>query len=221
MLDALQEVVADDLARVGLDLEAGPQLRRVDQGAVAGLVRPGPRRVVGPAPAVLVVEGVAQRAEGLLPAGRRDVEALAGLEVAAGSEDVHMDAAAPLAVLDGRPGVTVGREPGPGRLLELVEHGLDLRVGRPVLRRPGDHAGGVLVVELERVGDGGDGVGVAAADLDAVARLAGGVPLAEQVVGRGLRGAGAAGDELNVHRAARPGSGPAARSPARWRRGGR
>ena len=59
VLDALHQVVADQLARVGLDLEAGPQLRRVDQSAVAGLLRPGAGRVVGPAPAVLVVEGVA------------------------------------------------------------------------------------------------------------------------------------------------------------------
>ncbi|MCY3843548.1 MAG: hypothetical protein OXH69_08390 [Acidobacteria bacterium] len=221
MLDALHQVVPDDFARVGLDLQAGPQVRGVDAGAVAGLVRSGPRRIVGPAPAVLVVEGVAQRTEGLLPAGRRDVEALARLQVATGGEDVHVYAAAPLAVLDRGPGVAVRFEPRPSRLLELVEDGFDLRVGRPVLGRPRDHAGGVLVLEVERVGDGGDRVGVAAANLDALAKLAGRVPLAEQVVGCGLRRAGAAGDELNVHRTARLGSGPAARSPARWRRGGR
>jgi len=222
VLDALHEVVPDQLTRVGLDLQPGPQLRRVDVGTVFGLLlHPRPCRVVGPAPAVLVVEGVAQRAEGLLPAGRRDVEALASLQVAAGGEDVHVGAAAPLAVLDCRPRVAVRLQSGPGGLLELVEHGLDLSVGRPVLRRPRDHAGGVLVLELQRVGDGGDSVGIAAADLDALARLAGRVPLAEQVVGGRLRRAGAAGDELDVHRGASLGGGPAARSPARWRRGGR
>ena len=51
-------------------LQPGPQLCGVDVGAMAGLLRPGPRRVVRPAPAVLVVEGVAQWVEGLLPAGR-------------------------------------------------------------------------------------------------------------------------------------------------------
>ena len=221
VLDALHQVVPDQLARVGLDLQPGPQLRGVDVGAVAGLVRPCAGRVVGPAPAVLVVEGVAQRAEGLLPARRRDVQALARLQVAAGGEDVHVDAAAPLAVLDRRPGVAVRLEPGPGRLLERVEDGLDLRVGRPVLWGPRDHAGGVLVLELQRVGDARHHIGIAAADLDTLTHLPGRVPLAEQVVGRGLRRAGAAGDELNVHRAARFGSLPAARSPARWRRGGR
>ena len=155
VLDALHQAVADELARVGLDRQTGPQVRRVDVGAVAGLLRPGAGGVVGPAPAVLVVEAVAQRAEGLLPAGGRDVQAPAGHQVAAGGEDVHVDLAAVLAVLDGRPGVAVRLEPGPGSLPELVEDGLDLRVGRPVLRRPGDHAGGVLVLELERVGDGG------------------------------------------------------------------
>ena len=221
VLDALHQVVPDQLARVGLDLQPGPQLRGVDAGAVAGLVRPCASRVVGPAPAVLVVEGVAQGAERLLPAGRRDVQALARLQVAPCGEDVHVHAAAPLAVLDRRPSVAVGLKTGPGGLLELVEHGLDPRVGRPVLRRPRDHAGGVLVLELQRVGDGGDHVGVAAPDLDALTHLPGRVPLAEQIVGRTFRRAGAAGDELNVHRAARLGSRPAARSPARWRAGGR
>ena len=74
-----------------------------------------------------------------------------------------------------------------------------------------------LVLELQRVDDGGDRVGIAAADFDAVTELPGRVPLAEQVVGGGLRRARAAGDELNVHRAARLRSGPSARSPARWR----
>jgi hypothetical protein len=79
VLDALHEVVPDQLARVGLDRQPGPQLRRLDVGAMAGVLRPGAGRVVRPAPAVLVVEGVAQRAEGLLPAGRRDVHAAARL----------------------------------------------------------------------------------------------------------------------------------------------
>ena len=68
VLDTLQQVVADQLARAGFVLEAGPQLRRLQVGAMAGLLRPGARRVVRAAPAVLVVEGVAQRVEGLLPA---------------------------------------------------------------------------------------------------------------------------------------------------------
>ena len=54
VLDALLQVVADQLARVGFLLEARPQQRRFEVGAMAGLLRPGPRRVVRPAPAVLV-----------------------------------------------------------------------------------------------------------------------------------------------------------------------
>ena len=49
------------------------------------------------------------------------------------------------------------------------------------------------MLELQRVGDGGDHVGIAAANLDALARLPGRVPLAEEIVSRSLRRAGAAG----------------------------
>ena len=94
----------------------------------------------------------------------------ARLQVAPGGEDVHVHAAVPLAVLDRRPDVAVGVEPGPGRLLELVEDGFDLLVRWLVFWRPRDHARRVLVLELKRVGDGGHHVGIAAANLDALAR---------------------------------------------------
>ena len=149
VLDALRQVVPDQLARVGFVLQAGPQRRRLDVGAVAGLMRPRPRRVVRPAPTVLVVEGVAQRVVSLLPAGRRDVEALARLQVAPGGQHVHVDPAALLAVQDRRPRVAVRLQSRPGRLLELVEDRFDLRVGRPVFRGPRDHGGAVLVLELQ------------------------------------------------------------------------
>ena len=200
VLDALHQIVPDQLARVGLVLQAGPQLRRLDVGAVARLLRPCPRRLVGPAPAVLVVEGVAQRVEGLLPAGRRDVQALARLQVAPGREDVHVDAAAVLAVQDGRPRVAVRIQSRPRRLLELVEDGVDLRVGRPVLGRPRDHDRAVLVLELQRVGDGRHHVRVAAEHLDALALTAHRVALADEVAGRLAGRAGAAAEALNVHR---------------------
>ena len=149
MLDPLQEVVADHLARSGLVLEAGPEPRRLDVGAVAGLVLPLAVRVVGAGPAVLVVEGVAQRVERLLPPGRRDVQAAAGLQVAACGEDVNVHSVAVFAVQDRRPGVAVRLQSRPGGLLELVEDGPDLRVGRPVLWRPRDHARGVPALELQ------------------------------------------------------------------------
>ena len=167
---------------------------------MAGLLRPRPRRVVGPAPAVLVVEGVAQRVEGLLPAGRRDVQALARLQVAPGRKDVHVDAAAVLAVQDRRPRVAVRLQPRPRRLLELVENRVDLRVGRPVLLRPRDHDRAVLVLELQRVGDGGHHVRVSAEHLDALALAAHRVAFADEVAGRLAGRAGAAPEALNVHR---------------------
>ena len=200
MLDTLQEVVADQLARAGFVLEPGPQLRRLDVGAMARLVRPGASRVVRTAPAVLVVEGVAQRAEGLLPAGRRHVQAAARLQVAPGGEDVHMDPVAVLPVQNRRPGVAVRLQSRPRRLRELVEDGADLRVGGPVLRRPRDHDRGVLVLELQRVGDGSHVVRIPPQDLDARTHPPRGVAFADEIVGGCLGRAGAVTEAPNVHR---------------------
>ena len=220
-LDPLQEVVADQLPRAGFHFEAGPEPRRLDVGAMARLLRLGPRRVVGAGPAVLVVEGVAQRVERLLPAGGRDVQAAARLEVAARGEDVHVHAVAVLPVEDRRPGVAVGLQPRPGRLLELVEDGPDLGVGGLVLRRPRDHERGVLVLEAERVGHGGHVVGVAPQDLDARTHESGGVALADEIVGGGLGGAFAAAGAANEHRRPRRRTGrpraATARTPPGWR----
>ena len=94
----LHQVVADQVARVGLMVGPGPQLRCLDVGAMARLLCSGALRVVRAAPAVLVVESVAQRVEGPLPSGGRDVEAPARLQVALRGEDVRVDAAAALAV---------------------------------------------------------------------------------------------------------------------------
>ena len=133
---------------------------------------------------MLVVEGVAERIERPLPTRRRDIEASAGLQIAPSGEDMHVSASALLTVQDGRPCVAVGLQPGPSRLLELVEHSFDLFVGGVVVRCPGDYAGGVPVLEVERVGDCGHHVRVPAQHLDALAQLSGGVSLPEEVACR-------------------------------------
>jgi len=148
---------------------------------------------------VFVVEGVPERAEGLLPARGRDVEATAGLQVASCGEHMDVGASATLAVEHGRPGVAVGFESGPGCLLEGVQHRADLFVGGLVLRRPRNQAGGVPVLELQRVGQGGDFVRISPQHLDAFARLPGRVPLPEEVVGRAPRRSGPVGEEPNQH----------------------
>ena len=199
VLDTLHQVVPDQLTRVGFVLKTSPQRRRLDVGAMARLLRPGPRRVVRAAPAMLVVEGVAQRVEGPLPAGRRDVEAAARLKVALRGEDVHVDAAPALAVQDRRPRIAVRLQSRPSSLLELVEDRFDLRAGRPVLRRPRDHDRRVLALELERVGDGGHDVRIPAENLDALAPVPGGVPVADEIIGRRPGRAPAAPEALNVH----------------------
>ena len=88
----------------------------------------------------------------------------------------------------------------PGGLLELVEHPVNVPVARLVLRRPGDHARRVFVVELQRVGHRGHGVRIAAQHRHVVSDLTQAVRLAQQVVGRGLGRARPAREELNQHR---------------------
>ena len=58
LLDALEQVVADQIAGGGFEPETGPQPRRLDVGAVAGLLHPGPCRIVRASPAVFGVQGV-------------------------------------------------------------------------------------------------------------------------------------------------------------------
>ena len=200
VLDALEQVVPDQVTGGGFEPEARPQPRRLDVGAVSGLLHPGPRRVVWTSPAVFGVEGVPERAERLLPARWGDVEAPAGLQVAPRRQDVDVSAAAALAVQHGSPCVAIELQSRPGRLLEGVQNRADLFVGRFVLRRPRDHAGGVLVLEGKRIGHGGHLVGISPEHLDAFARLPGRVPLAEEVVGRVPRRAGPPGEELKEHR---------------------
>ena len=122
-----------------------------------------------------------------------------GLKVASRREDVDVGAAALLAVEHRRPCVAVGFEPGPGRFLEGVQNLADLFVGRLVVRCPRDHAGGVPVLEPQSVRHRRHPVRIAPKDLDAFARLPGGVPVAEEVFGRSSRRSGSARQELNVH----------------------
>ena len=200
VLDALEQVVPDQVAGGGFEPEPGPQPRRLDVGAVAGLLHPGACGAVRPAPAVLVVAGVTERVEGLSPPRRRDVEAPPGLQIAARGEDVDVSAAAALAVQHGGPCVAVGFEPRPSRPFELIENRADLGVGGRVVGCPGDHARDVLVIELQRVGHRSHLVGISPEHLYALPRLPARVPLPEEVVGRRPGRAGSAGEELNEHR---------------------
>ena len=192
---------------------------------MAGLLGLGARRIVGAAPAVLVVEAVPQRVEGLLPAGGCDVQAAARLQVAPCGEDVYVDPVAVLAVEDRRPGVAVRFQPRPGRLLELVEDGPDLLVGRAILGCPRDHARGVRALERQRVGNVRHMVGVAAQNLDTGAHPPRGVALADEIVGGCTGRAGAATEEPNVHRCplrqGEPGRAARGRPPSNRRAPGR
>ena len=177
VLDTLEQVVPDQVTWLGLKLEAGPQPRRLDVGAVPRLLHPGPCRVIGAAPPVFGVEGVAEWGERLLPARRCNVEAPAGLQVTPSGEDMDVSAAAALAVQHGRPGAAIGLQPRPSRLFEGIQNRVDLRVGWSVVGCPGDHARGVLVLEDQSVSHGGHLVGISPEDFDTFARLPGRIPL--------------------------------------------
>ena len=129
---------------------------------MAGLHVSRPFGIVRAAPAILVVLPVPQRVKRLLPARCRDIQALAGLKIHSCRQDVHVDPAVRFSVLDSRPGVAVRFQPRPGGFLELVHHTVYLRIARGILRRPGDHARGVLVLELKRIDHGGHLVRIAA-----------------------------------------------------------
>ena len=133
---------------------------------MAGLHVPRPLRIVRTAPAVLVVLPVPQCVKRLLPSRSRDIQALAGLKIAARRQDMHVDPPARFAVLDRCPGVAVRFQPRPGGFLELVQHAANLRIARFVLRCPGDDARRVLVLELKCVGHVGHLVRIAPQHFD-------------------------------------------------------
>ena len=126
-----------------------------------------------------------------------------------------MDTGAVLAVEYRRPGVAVRIQSGPGRLLELVEDSPDLGVSRPIVRRPRDHARPELVLELQRVGDGGHQVRVPAQHLDARTHGPRGVAFADEIVRRGPGRALPATEEPNVHRCPLRRAGPGRAATAR------
>ena len=177
---------------------------------MSGLHVPCPRRIVRAAPSILVVLPIPQCVECLLPSGGRDIQALAGLKIAARRQDVHVDTAARFAVLDGRPGVAVRFESSPGGFLELVHHAVDLRLARVVLQCPGDDSRRVLVLELKRIGYGGHLVRIAAQNFDffrvlfrvlilALLLVMIGESLAGEVLRRLRRRPGATSEELDHH----------------------
>ena len=98
--DALAQIVGNQPPGVFLCLQPSPKLRGLNVGPMAGLHVPCSLRIVWAAPAILVVLPVPQRVKRLLPAGSRDIQALAGLKIAARRQDMHVDTPARFAVLD-------------------------------------------------------------------------------------------------------------------------
>ncbi len=113
-----------------------------------------------------------------------------------------MHGAVRLGVLDRRPAEAVNVHAGEGDGFELVQGPFDLRRGRRVFGRPGQHAGGVALHERQAVRDSGDHVGVSPEYLDVGADDLLMVLFRQQVGGGAGGAAGAVGQEFDVHRAA-------------------
>lgn len=112
----------------------------------------GQLRVIGPRPAVLDVQGIAQRCVQALPARRRDVEGPAARQLHARRHEVKLDPAAlRVAVPDPQHVVLVGIEAGERRALELVHHHPLLLGARRVARRERHDAACVAPVPVDRV----------------------------------------------------------------------
>lgn len=161
---------------------------------------PRPLRIVRAAPAVLLVLPVPQCVKRPLPARSRDVQALATLQIAARRQHVHVHPAPRAPVLHRRPGVAVRLQARPGRLLELLQHLVDLGLAGLVLRRPGDHPRRVLVLELKGVRYRGHVMRIPPQNLHSLSKLPAPVPLSQHVVGGSRRRPSPNGLELNVHR---------------------
>ena len=150
--DAVAQIVGNQPPGVFLHLQARPKLGGLEVGPMAGLHVTRPLRIVRTAPPVLMVLPVPQSVERLLPAGSRDIQALAGLKIATRRQDMHVNTPARFVVLDRCPGVAVRFEARPGGFLELVHHAANLCLARVVLRCPGDDSRRVFVLELKPIG---------------------------------------------------------------------
>lgn len=148
---------------------------------------------------MFMVVVVAQRVECLLPAGRRDVQALAGLKINAGDEDMDMASAIIFTVKDCRIRNTITRQSGKGGALEVVQHLTDLLIGRIIFWRECDHAGRVTILKVKAICYLGHGHRITAQHLDLGSLDAVVVMGSHEVTGGCMRVACAVVEELNQH----------------------
>ena len=143
--------------------EAGPQVRRLDigDGARVAAPAPAPGHPAGSSPAS-ALKASSERAEGLLPARRRDVEAPAWSPGRNARRGHARESPPPRSGRAPRPPRRSGRARAPPRPSSRrhPDDRADLRVGRSVVGCPGDHARGVLVLERQRVGHRGHLMGI-------------------------------------------------------------
>ena len=136
MLDTLEQVIPDQVAGLGLKPETGPQPRRLELGAMPGLLHSGPFRVIRPAPAVFGVEGVAKGSNVFRQPGGAMLRLRPVSRSHPPSEDVRVRAAAALPVHHGRPGVAGVARSGPSPAQEVYAVPLLVRGNAPQPPQP-------------------------------------------------------------------------------------
>nr|WP_299822983.1 hypothetical protein [uncultured Jannaschia sp.] len=169
----------------------------------APLERAGALGVVRPRPTLLVVPGVPERRVGALPAGRCDVQRLAGRQLHARRQEVQLDAAA-IRVAVAHPGdvVLLRVHPGEGHALEVVYHRpLVVRAWR-VLAGEADDPGSVGPLAVDAVDQFSGALDVAAHDLRRSLLAARAAPVDQ--VGGNRAAPAAAAHELDQHGASDP-----------------
>ena len=203
--DFLDQPVGEKVARTR-PVGGGAGSRRCEQLVRGRLHEPGPARVVGAGPALLVVPCIPNVVEVGPPRWRRGVERLTAIQLDSGDQHVHMDpvGAVHVAVLDGGPGVAVVRESGEREVLEVRQHTGDLLPGRAVAWMERDHRRGVAVHRAEAVRDRRHLLRIADQDLDVLPLPALVVPLSGQVGGGPGGRSCAVRQELDVHVSALP-----------------
>lgn len=165
--DLLGQIVGDVRFRVRGGMQSVLQPLRIDQRLVTGLAAPGPGRVVRARPVVFQVVVITPGIEVLLPTRWRDVQGFPRFQVHPGRQDVDVDTASGFVVPDRRPGIPFRLKAGPGQPLEAVQDVIDVLPGRLIFRRPGNHRGGLPMLEVQGVGDGADEFRIAAQHLNA------------------------------------------------------
>jgi len=186
---------------------------------MAGLDEAGAGRIIGACPTMLMVVVIAQGVEVSPPIRRGRVVAVAGGEIDAGHQHMHMHPSVGIPMQHGGTAVLIGLHSGEGHGVEVVENGLDLVGRRRIAGGPGDYRAAISPLEREAVSHDGCTIKVAAQDADLTARCTVMVCGRGEVVGGSSGASGAVPKPFQMHYSPRVVLG--GRKKERCRAGGR